>query len=209
MIEQVLQSDLIGLIKKCGDLGVFFAMFLESSIVPIPSEVIIIGAGTIGIPMASIMIFGSLGATLGATVGYALGRYGAMPLILKFGRFILIKPHHIYKAEAFAKKYGTSSVFIGRLLPVVPFKVFSIAAGMTGIPFIGFVVCTLLGVLPRIYLLALFGSSIIKYRKPAMLAIAFVLLVFLGIKITRKFYNGRKSLKQSENNTKNEGGQSK
>ena len=96
----VLQNDLTALIVRFGDLGVFLAMFFESCVVPIPSEVIIISAGAIGIPLGSVLIFGSLGSTLGAMVGYALGRYAAMPVLLKFGRFILIKPQHIYKAEA-------------------------------------------------------------------------------------------------------------
>ncbi len=190
--EQLIQNNLTELIKQWGDFGVFAAMFLESSVIPIPSEVIIVGAGTIGISMFSILVFGALGSTLGAMVGYALGRYGAMPVILKFGRFVLIKPHHIYKAEAFAKKYGTTSVIIGRVLPIVPFKVFSIAAGMTNIPFGAFVVCTMVGVLPRIFILALFGSWIMKYKKPLLLTLAAVVLIFLAIKITRMLYNGKK-----------------
>jgi membrane protein DedA with SNARE-associated domain len=186
----MLQGNLTWLIRDCGDLGVFLAMFLESSIIPIPSEAIIIGAGAIGIPMVSIMIFGSLGATLGASVGYALGRYAAMPVILHFGKFVLIKPHHIYKAEAFARKYGTAGVLIGRLLPIVPFKVFSIAAGITRIPFIRFMVATLVGVLPRIYILTLFGSAILRYKKPALVALIFIVLIVLALKITHKIYNG-------------------
>ena len=158
MNRLVLQNDLVGLITQMGDWGVFIAMFLESSIIPIPSEVIVAGAGAIGIPLLSIVIFGSLGSTFGAIVGYLLGRYAAMPVILKFGKFVLIKPHHIYKAEAFARKYGAWSVLIGRILPVVPFKVFSIASGITKIPFVPFVLCTMVGVLPRIYILAVFGG---------------------------------------------------
>ena len=96
-MEHWIQAHMVTIIRDLGDLGVFVGMFLESSIVPIPSEVIIIGAGAIGVPMLSILIFGSLGATLGAMVGYYLGRYAAMPMILKYGKFILIKPHHIYK----------------------------------------------------------------------------------------------------------------
>ena len=179
-------QDMTDLIYGLKDFGVFVAMFLESSIVPIPSEVIIIGAGAIGVSIISIIVFGSLGSTLGAMVGYALGRYAAMPLVLKFGKFILIKPHHIYKAEQFAKKHGTISVFIGRILPIVPFKVFSIAAGITRIPFIPFVVFTLLGVIPRIAILAFFGMSIVKYTKPLLLLIAFASTIFLAIKITVK-----------------------
>ena len=193
MTIHILQNNITDFITGLGDFGVFLAMFLESSIIPIPSEVIIIGAGAIGISLSSIIIFGALGSTLGAIAGYLLGRYAAMPVILKFGKFVLIKPHHIYKAEAFAKKYGIWSVLIGRVLPVIPFKVFSIAAGITNVAIIPFIACTLIGVLPRIYLLAVFGSAIIKYKKPVLLICAAVLLVFLAFKITRAFYNGRKS----------------
>ena len=180
--SNLLQNDLTGLIARFGDLGVCLAMFFESSIVPIPSEVIIIGAGALGIPLVSVLIFGALGSTLGAMAGYALGRYAAMPELLKFGRFILIKPQHIYKAEEFAKKYGVASVFIGRVLPIIPFKVFSIAAGFTRIPFIPFVLCTLIGVLPRIFLLVLFGAAIVKYTK-----VVFI-LIFLAHRILRYIY---------------------
>jgi membrane protein DedA with SNARE-associated domain len=192
MDGQILHGNMAGLITELGDLGLFIAMFLESSILPLPSEVIVIAAGSIGIPLLSIVIFGSLGSTLGAMLGYSLGRYAAMPMILRFGKFILIKPHHIYKAEAFAKKYGVGSVLIGRILPVVPFKVFSIAAGITRIPFIPFAVCTLVGVLPRMFLLALFGATIVKYKKPALLALACILMIVLAFKLTKDIYNGKK-----------------
>jgi membrane protein DedA with SNARE-associated domain len=188
MTEQVLQGNINELIAKFGDLGVFIAMFLESSIVPIPSEVIIIGAGALGLSTFSLLVFGSIGATLGASVGYALGRYAALPVILKFGRFVLIKPHHICKAEAFAKKYGVASVLIGRILPVVPFKVFSIAAGITGIPFIPFIVCTLIGVLPRILVLALLGATFIKYK---ILGLVLIILFIAGI-VVYKLITGKK-----------------
>ncbi len=192
MIERILQSDMMGLVARFGDLGVFLAMFLESSVVPIPSEVIVAGAGAVGIPIISIVIFGALGSTCGAAIGYLLGRYGAMPVILKFGKFIFIKPHHIYKAEAFAKKYGALSVLIGRILPVVPFKVFSIASGTTRIPFVPFIICTMIGVLPRMYILALFGSAIVKYTKPTILILLAGILVFLAFKLTKIIYGGNK-----------------
>jgi membrane protein DedA with SNARE-associated domain len=188
MFEEILQSDLVEVIRRFGDFGVFLAMFLESSIVPVPSEAIVVAAGAIGIPMASIVIFGSLGSTVGAMAGYLLGRYAALPVILRFGRFVLIKPHHIQRAEAFAKKYGAWGVLIGRVLPIVPFKVFSIASGITNIPFIPFVVCTLIGVVPRIYLLAVFGSVLIKYTKPTVIFLAAALVIFIAYKITRRFY---------------------
>jgi membrane protein DedA with SNARE-associated domain len=155
------------LIAKHGDFGTFVAMFLESSVVPIPSEVVIAGAGAIGVPLWSIVIFGMLGSTLGAMVGYAIGYYAGRPVVIRFGKYIFIKPHHIEKAEAFAEKHGVWSVILGRLLPIIPFKVFSIASGLTKIPFIPFVVCTMIAVVPRLILLALFGAMVAHYLKLA------------------------------------------
>lgn len=168
------------LITKHGDWGTFVAMFLESSVIPIPSEVVIAGAGAIGVPLMSIMIYGALGSTLGAMVGYAIGRYAGLPFVLKFGRYFFIKPHHIEKAEAFALKYGAWSVLLGRLLPIIPFKVFSIASGLTKIPFIPFVVCTMIGVVPRLFLLAFFGAMVVRYIKLACIA-AIVLFLAYGL----------------------------
>ena len=199
-MEHTLAERILELIKNFGDPGVFIGMFLESSIVPIPSEVIIIGAGAIGISLASIVVFGSLGATLGSICGYLLGRYAAMPVIVKYGKFVLIKPHHIAKAEAFAKKYGVWSVLLGRIFPVIPFKVFSIAAGITKIPFIPFIVCTLIGVVPRIILLSLCGASLVKFTKPALLILGAAGLIFAAHKALAYFYaqNSRNKSKDME-----------
>ena len=179
------EHNLTELIAHYGDLGVFIAMFLESSIVPIPSEVILITAGAIGIPLRSIIIFGSLGSTLGGMIGYLIGKHAALPLILRFGKYLFIKPHHIEKAENFAKKYGVYSVLIGRILPIIPFKVFSIAAGITKIPFLPFILWTLIGVVPRILVLSLFGSSLVQYTKPTLIVIGVIFIVFISIKLLK------------------------
>ncbi len=170
-----------------GDAGMFAAMFLESSIVPVPSELVIAAAGAIGLPLMSIVVFGALGSTLGAMVGYAIGRYAGYPVIVRFGRYIFITPDKIAKAEAFANKYGAWSVLIGRVLPVIPFKVFSIASGLTRIPFVPFVACTLVGVVPRLFLLALFGAAMVKFTKVCLIAIAAAGLVYLAFWSYRKF----------------------
>ena len=179
MIEHALQTKILEFINNFGDLGVFIGMFLESSIVPIPSEVIIMGAAAAGISMTSIVIFGSLGATLGGILGYSIGRYGAKPLILRYGKFIFIKPRHVEKVESFAKRYGSFSVFIGRIVPVIPFKVFSIAAGIVRIPLPQFILYTALGVVPRIFILSLFGVSLMKYTGPTLAALGICLLVWI------------------------------
>jgi membrane protein DedA with SNARE-associated domain len=179
----MVQNNILTLINSLGDLGVFLGMFLESSCVPIPSEVIIIGAGAVGIPLLSITIFGSLGATLGGAAGYCIGRFAAKPVLTKYGKFVCIRPHHIEKAENFARKYGVLSVLIGRIVPIVPFKVFSIAAGIAKINFPGFVVFTLVGVIPRIIVLSIFGESLVKYTKPTVIVIVVAVLAFVAYKL--------------------------
>lgn len=188
-----MQEFLLSLIDKFGNLGVFLAMFFESSILPIPSEVVIIGASAAGMPFAPLLIFGALGSTLGGIVGYCLGRYAAMPILLKFGRFILIKPQAIHKAEEFSRKYGVISVFIGRVVPIIPFKFFSIAAGIVSIPFVPFVLCTLAGVLPRIVVLAIFGAAVAQYSKVVVLLVFFAMLIFFAFRVLRLIYIKRDS----------------
>lgn len=194
MLEAGMQPHITKLVAELGDAGVFIAMFLESSIVPLPSEVIIIGAGALGLSTWSVTVFGSLGATLGALVGYMIGKYAGAPFVAKFGKYFFIKPHHICKAEDFAKRYGAWGVLIGRLLPIIPFKVFSIASGMTKIPLGPFILCTFIGVVPRIILLTLFGTSLVRYTKPTVIAAGLLVLLFISFKLTKRIFeikNGR------------------
>ncbi len=172
-------SQIAAMIQNYGDAGLVVAMFLESSIIPVPSEVVVAGAGAIGIPLWDIVLWGSIGSTFGAMVGYAIGRFAGLPAIIAFGKYILIKPHHIEKAQVFAQKNGVWGVLVGRLLPIIPFKVFSIAAGLTKIPFVPFVICTMIGVVPRLYLLGLFGAALVKYTKLMVLGIIVVGAVWL------------------------------
>jgi membrane protein DedA with SNARE-associated domain len=141
------------LIGQFGSLGVGIAMFLQSSIVPIPWELVIFTATSCGISLLMVVIFGSIGVTLGACLGYALGRFGGLPLIERYGKYFFINTAHIVKMEALALRYGVFSVLVARALPVVPFKIFSVAAGIIKIPFTQFVVCTMLGMAPRIVLI--------------------------------------------------------
>lgn len=105
--------------------------------------------------------------------------------MIKYDRFVFIKPHHIERAESFAKKYGSFSVLIGRIVPVVPFKVFSIAAGIVKIPLPQFVIDTVIGVIPRIFILSMFGLSLMKYTKPTLLILGFGILVWAAYKIIK------------------------
>ena len=179
------------LIRHYGDFGIFAAMFLESSFFPLPSELVVAAAGAIGLPLMAIVIFGSLGATLGAAVGYAIGRYAGLPVVLKFGKYVFITPARMAKAEAFAVKHGAWGVLLGRLLPIIPFKVFSIASGITRIPFFPFILFTFIGVGPRLYLLAVFGVFLMKYTMYAVIALAAALVVWGAVVLARRLFSSK------------------
>ncbi|MFH0961669.1 MAG: DedA family protein [archaeon] len=159
--------DFNSLMLSLGPLGIVIVMFLESSILPIPSEFVFIAAGALagqlGLSYWEIALYGSIGSALGGAVGYFLGVHGARPLLHKWGKYILLTPARLDKAENFARKHGLFGVLVGRLTPIVPFKVFSIASGIVKLPFWGFFILTLVGTFPRAYLLSAFGSAVGKY----------------------------------------------
>jgi membrane protein DedA with SNARE-associated domain len=161
--------------------GVLVGMFLESCVLPIPSEVVIVSALAVHISVFDIVWLGTLGSTLGALVGYAIGRYGARPLLLKFGKWIWISPDNLAQAEAFVSRYGVRGIFIGRILPFAPFKIFSITAGATRMSPIPFVLMTFFGVIPRMIFLVFFGWQLIQNTIPC-LVLCVLLLIYVVAK---------------------------
>lgn len=112
---------LINFINQVGYLGIFIGMFLESTIVPIPSEVIMIPAGiaasqgSMDIYIATIV--GIAGNIAGAVFSYYLAASIGRKVLLRIGKYFFVKPAAIAKIEEFFKNHGPISVFIGRLIP--------------------------------------------------------------------------------------------
>lgn len=98
-------------------------MAIESSIVPLPSEFVIPPAAMLAeqgrFSMAGVVIAGTIGSWVGATVMYWLARWAGRPLVLKYGRYFLIPESKVHAAERWSQKFGSLGVFISRLLPVV------------------------------------------------------------------------------------------
>ena len=146
------------LILDFGPLGIFIGMFLESSIVPIPSEVVLVAAGAVGFTVFDITIYGGLGSTAGAIVGYYIGRYGGRPVLNKFGKYFFITSDKLKFVDEWFRRWGIYSVMVSRLIPLVPYKVFSITSGIGKMNFLHFVIFTLIGSIPRAFILGYFGS---------------------------------------------------
>ncbi len=124
-------------------------MAMESSIIPLPSEVVIPPAAHLastrgGMTLTGIVIAGTVGSWLGAAVMYWGARLIGRPLLMRYGHFVLIPPEKILGAEAWANHYGTVGIFISRLLPVIRHLI-GIPAGIVRMNFGYYSLATLLG----------------------------------------------------------------
>jgi membrane protein DedA with SNARE-associated domain len=125
-------------------------MAIESSVVPLPSELIIPPAAHLAytrqanLGMAGIVIAGTIGSWIGASLMYYAARIAGRPLVLRYGRYILITPQKIEGIERWAGHYGSMGIFISRLLPVVRHLI-GIPAGIVRMDYRKFSTYTILG----------------------------------------------------------------
>jgi len=128
---------------------VVLLMAIESSILPLPSELVIPPAAHLAhtkgnLSMTGIIIAGTMGSWLGATIMYWTSRLAGRPLLVRYGRYLLITPEKILGAERWARRFGSPGVFISRLLPVVRHLI-GIPAGIVRLDYKLFSLFTLLG----------------------------------------------------------------
>lgn len=139
---------LTSFINQIGYFGIFVGMFLESTLVPLPSELIMIPAGMAaqqGLMNIYLIIFvGVLGNILGAVFSYYLAASIGRSVLFKIGKYFFVKAETIIKIENFFQNHGPISIFIGRLLP--GFRHFiSLPAGIAKMNMRTFFIYTALG----------------------------------------------------------------
>ena len=185
-------------------------MTIESSFIPFPSEVVIPPAaflagdpesvlcvtGTYPVDVLFVVLFGTLGAMLGAVINYLLSMWLGRAIIYKFadskfGHMCLINREKVEKAERYFNDHGKISTFIGRLIPGIR-QLISIPAGLSKMPFGPFLLFTFLGALAWNSILAVIGyiaagqmDTIKKYSHElsvAILALFGAVLLFFIIK---------------------------
>ena len=145
-----LKTWYVGALKTGGYWVVALMMAIESSIFPLPSEIVIPPAAywahthEIPLSMVGIIIAGTIGSWLGATAMYWSARWAGRPLVMRYGRFVMISPAKVEGAERWAAHYGAVGIFISRLLPVVRHLI-GIPAGIVRMNFKTFSLYTILG----------------------------------------------------------------
>jgi len=139
---------LVETIGALGYPGIFLLMAMESSVIPIPSELVMPPAGYLAqqgqMNMALAILCGTAGSLVGAYANYFAAHYLGRPLLLKYGKYVWITEEKFAKVETFFKNHGEISTFIGRLLPVVRHLI-SLPAGLAGMNHMKFSLYTLLG----------------------------------------------------------------
>jgi membrane protein DedA with SNARE-associated domain len=139
----------LGALDQGGYLLIALLMAMESSIIPLPSEVVIPPAAYLAhvngkMSLAGIVIAGTIGSWVGAGVMYWASRLLGRPLLMRYGRYVMITPEKIEKAEAWSSHYGTMGVFISRLLPVIRHLI-GIPAGIVRLNFWWYSLATVVG----------------------------------------------------------------
>ncbi len=138
-----------------GFLIIFVFMAIESSFIPFPSEIVMIPAGFLAfrrelffaspvLDLSIAVLCGIAGSILGAYVNYYLSLKLGRPVLYKYGKFVLLKPETIERAEEIFNEYGDITTFVCRLLPAIR-QLISIPAGLSKMPLGKFTFFTTLG----------------------------------------------------------------
>jgi len=139
---------LLTTIGALGYPGIFLLMAMESSIIPIPSELVMPPAGYLAqqgqMNMLVVILCGTAGSLAGAYANYFAAHYLGRPLLLKYGKYVWITEKKFAKVERFFRDHGEISTFVGRLLPVVRHLI-SLPAGLSGMDHLKFSLYTLAG----------------------------------------------------------------
>lgn len=181
--------------------GIVALMAMESSILPVPSELVMppggywAAKGEMSFPI--VLLSGVLGSILGALANYYGARFIGRPLIQRYGKYVLLSEKNLERSERFFAQHGEISTLIGRLFPVIRHLI-SIPAGLHSMPIPKFVLYTAIGagvwcaVLTEIgYFLgqheaALQATEIHRYATWALLALIPASLVLILIYVARR-----------------------
>lgn len=182
---------LVQTIGALGYPGIFLLMAMESSVIPIPSELVMPPAGYLAqqgqMNMAMAILCGTMGSLVGAYANYFAAHYLGRPLILKYGKYVWITEEKFSQVERFFKDHGEISTFIARLLPVVRHLI-SLPAGLVGMNHFKFTLYTVLGAGIWVTVLTYIGyfiganqELIMKHSHQALIGVVIVSTVIVAL----------------------------
>lgn len=152
-------------VKDWGYMGVIVLMAMESSIFPVPSEVVIPPAAYWAaqghMSFWGVVAAGTFGSWLGSAITYWISMWLGRLVIVKWGKYCFVNEEKLERAERFMKRYEAGGIFFARLLPVVRHLI-SIPAGIVRMNFWVFSAMTIIGSFIWCLILAWFGVKVSK-----------------------------------------------
>jgi membrane protein DedA with SNARE-associated domain len=136
------------IVFQVGYPGLFVLIVLESTLVPIPSELVMPFAGHLAaqgkFSLAVVIAINSIAAMTGSGISYWIGAAGGRPLLVKYGKFAGVRAKDLDRTESFFNRHGRATILIGRFLPVVR-HIISVPAGVARMPLVPFFTQTFIG----------------------------------------------------------------
>lgn len=150
--------------------GVILLMAMESSIFPVPSELVVPPAAILaaqggGMTVPGVILAGTFGSWLGSAITYWAALLVGRPAVMKFGKYFLMPPVKVERAELFMHRYESGGIFFARLLPVIRHLI-SIPAGMFRMGFLKFSALTIVGSALWCWVLAVLGQKVGNTLEP-------------------------------------------
>jgi len=165
-------------VQEWGYLGIILLMAMESSIFPVPSEIVVPPAAFLAaqgkLNLWGVIAAGTFGSWLGASITYWVSLWLGRIVIVKWGRLFFINESKLSRAEVWVNRYAAGGIFFARLLPVIRHLI-SIPAGIVRMNFALFSLMTIIGSAVWCAVLAWFGQTAITpemLRDPAGMAVA-------------------------------------
>lgn len=147
MLEDLAQS-VRDIVLQLGYSGLFVLIVLESTMVPVPSLLVMPFAGYLAsqgqLSLPGILAINSGAALTGSLLSYTLGAAGGKPLLVRYGKYVFVRAKDLQRTEQYFARHGGKTIFIGRFLPVVRHLI-SIPAGIARMPLPHFLTLTFLG----------------------------------------------------------------
>ena len=186
---------LVTTIGVMGYPGIFLLMAMESSVIPIPSEVVMPPAGYLAqqgqMNIWIAILMGTAGSLVGAYANYFAAHYLGRPLILKYGKYVWITEEKFARVEKYFQDHGEISTFIGRLLPVVRHLI-SLPAGLAGMNHLKFSLYTLAGAGIWVTILTYIGyfiganqDLVMRYSREALFGVIIFSIVLIAVYVWR------------------------
>jgi membrane protein DedA with SNARE-associated domain len=154
----------LGWVENWGYPGVIVLMAMESSIFPVPSEVVIppaaiLAASTGKMSLLGVVLAGTFGSWLGSAITYWVALAVGRPVVERWGKYFFIPPDKLERAERFMHRYEAGGIFFARLLPVIRHLI-SIPAGIIRMNFLKFSALTITGAAIWCSVLAWLGGRV-------------------------------------------------